>query len=400
MKDAVSVSQLNKYIKDMFQNNIVLNNVYVKGEISNFKESKGNYYFILKDSLSSIQCIIFSNYGSKNIDVSLLSDGREVLIEGKVSVYERGGTYSIYVNNITNTGLGEYFIELQKLKKSLSEKGMFDEMYKKDIPKYSMHIGVVTAINGAAIKDIEKTIKNKNPYAEIILYPALVKGDMAYQSIIDGIVALDKLNLDVIIIGRGGGSIEDLYTFNDERVAYAIFNAKTPIISAVGHEINESISDLVADVRVATPTAAGEIATFNYEEFENDLCNYNLTLNEIIDNKLNDLKKDLNNKKEIILRLAPKARIERYKDEIKVYRDKINYTIQDKINNIKNEILHYIDILKANNILDKIEKGLSYVTDENDKRVTSISKIKKDDIINSRFSDGIVKSKVLSIKRR
>ena len=271
MKEAVSVSQLNKYIKEMFNEDNILRNVIVKGEISNLKESKGNYYFSLKDTFSSIQCIIFTNYISNNLDVSQFSDGNEVEVEGRVAVYEKGGSYSIYVNNIKNTGLGEYFIKLEELKKKLYEKGMFDEMYKKEIPRYSINIGVVTAKNGAAIRDIYKTIKDKNPYANVILYPSLVQGENAYKSIIDGIMALDKMGLDVIIIGRGGGSIEDLYCFNDERVAYAIFNANTPIISAVGHEINDSISDLVADKRVATPTAAGELATFSYEDFVDDL---------------------------------------------------------------------------------------------------------------------------------
>lgn len=399
MKDAVSVSQLNKYIKEMFQEDIILNDVLVKGEISNLRESKGNYYFVLKDNFSSIGCIVFPSFSGREVDVKTLSDGIEVIIEGRVSVYEKSGTYSIYVSKVTNSGLGEYYIRLEKLKKELYEKGMFDDIYKKDIPKYSMNIGVVTAKNGAAIKDIERTIYNKNPYANIVLYPALVQGDLAYQSIIDGIIELDKLNLDVIIIGRGGGSIEDLWTFNDERVAYAIFNAKTPIISAVGHEINESISDLVADVRVATPTAAGELATFDYKEFEEDIMNYNLTLNDIITNKLDEAKEKIINKKELLYRLAPKSRIERYKEKLNYANDKINFNINIKIKNVKNEIIKYIEILKSKNILDKIEKGLSYVTDEKDKKITSVKELKKGDILKSRFADGLVFSEVKMIKR-
>ena len=398
MKEAITVSQLNKYIKNMFSENLVLNNVLVKGEVSNLKESKGNYYFVLKDSDSSIQCIIFTYYSGQNVDVTLLSDGSEVLIEGKVAVYEKGGTYSIYVSKVTATGLGEYYVKLEKLKKELYEKGMFDDIYKKPIPKYSNNIGVVTAKNGAAIKDIERTIFNKNPYANIFLYGSLVQGDAAYESIINGIMTLDKMGLDVIIIGRGGGSIEDLYTFNDERIAYAIFNAKTPIISAVGHEINESISDLVADLRCATPTAAGEAATFNYFEFEETIENYILALNEIIDNKIQNAYEKINNKKDLLIHLAPKEKIKRYIEKLIESKQRLNDIINYKTKDIKNKILRYIDKLKSMNILDKIEKGLAYVTDDNDNKVISVKKLKKGSIINSRFADGIVKSEVVDIK--
>ena len=213
MKEAVSVSQLNKYIKEMFADDNVLKNVIVKGEISNAKESRGNYYFSLKDDNSQIQCAIFTNYSGQSVDVSCLVDGHEVIVYGRVSVYEKGGNYSIYVTNIENYGLGDFYIKLEELKKKLYEKGMFDSFYKKEIPKYSTNIGVVTAKNGAAIRDIYKTIKDKNPYANVILYPSLVQGNNAYKTIVDGIMYLDNLGLDVIIIGRGGGSIEDLYCF-------------------------------------------------------------------------------------------------------------------------------------------------------------------------------------------
>ena len=313
MKEAVSVSQLNKYIKEMFADDNILKNVIVKGEVSNAKESRGNYYFSLKDDFSQIQCIVFSSYSGQNVDVNSLVDGREVIVYGKVSVYEKGGNYSIYVTKIENYGLGEFYVKLEELKKKLYEKGMFDPLYKKEIPKYSMNIGVVTAKNGAAIRDIYKTIKDKNPYANVVLYPSLVQGDNAYKTIVDGIMCLDNLELDVIIIGRGGGSIEDLYCFNDERVAYAIFNAKTPIISAVGHEINDSISDLVADARVATPTAAGEMATFSYEDFESDLDNYKLTLDNLINDKLSLIKDKLDRLNKEIHLLAPNLKILRCK---------------------------------------------------------------------------------------
>ena len=398
MKEAVSVSQLNKYIKEMFLDNSILNNVIVKGEVSNFKESRGNYYFALKDDIAQIQCIVFTNYSGQNVDISGIVDGREVIVYGKVSVYEKGGTYAVYVNKIENSGLGEYYIKLEELKKKLQEKGMFDSIYKKDIPKYSMNIGVVTAKNGAAIRDIFKTIKDKNPYANVVLYPSLVQGDNAYKTIVDGIMELDKIGLDVIIIGRGGGSIEDLYCFNDERVAYAIFNAKTPIISAVGHEINDSISDLVADVRVATPTAAGEMATFDYEEFENDLENYKLTLDSIISDKIDQIKLRIDSANKQLQILAPKARVERYRDNLKHQKEKLNYEINNKLSNVKNDLKRYIEMLKARDILDKLSKGLAFTTNKQGKIIKSVKKVKKDDIIVSRIVDGTITSKVTSVK--
>lgn len=399
MKEAVSVSQLNRYIKDMFSDSSILNNVVVNGEISNFKESKGNYYFSLKDDYSQIQCIVFTNYSGRNVSLKGISDGTKVTVYGKVAVYEKGGSYAIYISNIEQSGLGEYYIKLEELKKKLYEKGMFDPIYKKEIPQYATNIGVVTSENGAAIRDIFKTIKDKNPYASVILYPSLVQGENAYKTIVDGIMELDKLNLDVIIVGRGGGSVEDLYCFNDERVAYAIFNAKTPIISAVGHEINDSISDLVADARVATPTAAGEMATFSYSEFENDLENYKLTLDDIIENKLNALKENLENAKRELQILAPKAKLLRYNDNIISKKERMKSIMDNKLSSIKNNLSMYIEMLKSRDVLEKLSKGMSFTTSDKGKIVRSVKNVKNGDIIKSRLIDGIVSSKVVQVEK-
>ena len=396
MRDAITVSQLNSYIKELVSNDRILRNVLVKGEVSNLKESKGNYYFSLKDDTSSIQCIVFTRFSGIGVDASVLTDGQEYLIEGKVSIYEKGGTYSIYVSKIVSIGLGEYYLKLEALKKKLFELGMFDESYKKPIPKYSQNIGVVTAKNGAAIKDIYTTIKNKNPYASVYLYPSLVQGEEAYQTIIDGIMTLDKMDLDVIIIGRGGGSIEDLYVFNDERVAYAIFNARTPIISAVGHEINDSISDLVADLRVATPTAAGEAATFDYADFENDLMEYKLAFDDGIEDIFEKYKTRLENYQSKISLLSPKARIESYRDKVSNKRALLDKSIETRVNSLKSTISNYIEMLKNRDVLSKIESGFSYTTNKNNKRIVSIKNVKKGDSIYSRVIDGIIESKVIN----
>lgn len=399
MKEAVSVTQLNRYIKELISDDNILRQVLVKGEISNLKEAKGNYYFVLKDEFSSIQCIVFTQYSGINVDINELEDGALVIVDGKVAVYEKAGTYSIYVSSVTNVGLGEYFIKLEALKKKLYEEGLFDEEHKKAIPKYSMKIGVVTAKNGAAIKDIYKTIKNKNPYAEITLYPSSVQGDRAHESIIAGITTLDRMGLDVIIIGRGGGSIEDLYCYNDERIAYAIYNAKTPIISAVGHEINDSISDLVADLRVATPTAAGEAATFDYNEFINYIENYRLTLDDVIDGKVTYIKTKLDSAREKLTLLAPRVRVLRYKEKIKSCDERLKFVMKNRLLVAKQTLSHYVDVLKASNVLDKLSNGLLYTTDKKNKKITSISQVKEDDIIKQRLVDGRLTSKVVSIEK-
>ncbi|MBR0038931.1 MAG: exodeoxyribonuclease VII large subunit [Lachnospiraceae bacterium] len=397
MREAVTVSQLNRYIKELFSDNNILRNVIVKGEVSNLKESRGNYYFSLKDEQAAIQCIVFTNYSGASVDLSNINDGAQIIVYGKVAVYEKGGTYAIYVSKIENSGLGEYFIKLEELKKKLSELGMFDESYKKEIPKYSRNIGVVTAENGAAIRDIFKTIKDKNPYANVVLYPSLVQGENAYKTIVDGIMELDKMDLDVIIVGRGGGSIEDLYCFNDERVAYAIFNAKTPIISAVGHEINDSISDLVADKRVATPTAAGELATFSYADFENDIENYKLTLDNTIEEKLDRLKEKLDSAKKQISLLSPRARVDRYKDNLKHIKINLNNSMQSRVQNVKSELRNYIEMLKSRDPLESISKGMAYTTNKNGKKIKSIKDVKVGNLILSRVKDGTIESQVTKI---
>lgn len=395
MKETITVTQLNRLIKDMFTQNRLLYDVMVKGEISNFKESHGNYYFSLKDEESSISGILFASNGSKM--PKNIHDGMKVTITGRVSAYEKNGTYAIYANKIEEAGLGEYFIKLQELKKKLNEMGMFDASYKKPIPKYSMKIGIVTAENGAAIKDIVKTIKNKNPYVEMFLYPSMVQGESAYKSIIDGIMTLDKMDLDVIIIGRGGGSIEDLYCFNDERVAYAIFNAFTPIISAVGHEINDSISDLVADLRVATPTAAGEAATFSYDDFVYELEQYKENLKDRLNDKIEDLREKIESRKIHIELLSPKTKILNYKSEVEHRKDRLNVAIHNKLNICKSKLDKYIEMVKSRDVINKLGSGFASITTEKGVRIKSVKEVKVGMNISLRIKDGKIKSKVVEV---
>lgn len=264
----INISQLTRYIKYKIDNDIHLQDVYLKGEISNFKaHTRGHFYFTLKDEEARISAVMFSSNASK-VKFSP-QDGMKVLVTGKISVYPANGSYQIYVNEMLEDGIGNLYIAFEQLKKKLAQEGLFDESHKKEIPKIPMHIGVITAPTGAAIRDITSTIKRRWPIAEVILFPALVQGEMAKDSVVNQIKLADTYKLDVLIIGRGGGSIEDLWCFNEEEVARAIYHASTPIISAVGHEVDFTIADFVSDMRAPTPTGAAEMAVPNKSDVEN-----------------------------------------------------------------------------------------------------------------------------------
>lgn len=392
----ITVSQLNKYIKNIFDHDYILNEVYVEGEISNFKESHGNYYFVLKDELSTISCIYFNN---NSLSIDNYVDGLKVIVKGRVAVYEKAGNYSIYVREIELTGLGKFYIELEALKQKLYNKGMFSEIYKKPIPKYPKKIGVVTAKNGAAIKDITKTIYNKNPYAKIVLYPSQVQGQDAYLSIINGIMKLDSMNLDVLIIGRGGGSIEDLYNFNNEKLAETIFNAKTPIISAVGHEINESISDLVSDFRVSTPTAAGELASFDYKQLLDDFDSYEDDLKQIIIDKYDKLKNKLLMNETILNNYSPYNKILIIIEKLKSYKINIDNLIKDKYKMYYHKYDIYLNIFEKYNPINKLKSGMVYAVNNKNENINRISDVKINDNIDLILKDGCIKTKVINITK-
>ena len=392
----ITVSQLNKYIKNIFDHDYILNEVYVEGEISNFKESHGNYYFVLKDELSTVNCIYFNN---NSLSIDDYADGLKVIVKGRVAVYEKSGSYSIYVREIELTGLGKFYIELEKLKQKLYNKGMFSDIYKKPIPKYPQRIGVVTAKSGAAIKDIAKTIYNKNPYSKIVLYPSQVQGKDAYLSIIDGIIKLDSMNLDVIIIGRGGGSIEDLYNFNNEKLAETIFNAKTPIISAVGHEINESISDLVSDFRVSTPTAAGELASFDYNKLQDDFDNYENDLKEIIKYKYGLLENKLLMSETKLNNYSPYNKILLIIEKLKSYKLNINNLINEKYKIIHHKYDIYLNIFEKYNPINKLKSGMVYAVNNKKQNINRISDVKLNENIDLILKDGCIKANVIKLTK-
>ncbi|MEY8353059.1 exodeoxyribonuclease VII large subunit [Lachnospiraceae bacterium 54-53] len=285
MAGVYSVSQVNAYIKNMFAQDFALNRISVKGEVSNCKyHTSGHIYFTLKDGKSSISAVMFAGY-RKGLGFQL-EEGQQVVAKGSVEVYERDGRYQLYAQEITKEGIGDLFERFQKLRDELEEMGMFSPEYKKPVPKHAKTVGIVTAPTGAAIRDIMNISARRNPYVQLILYPALVQGENAKESIVRGIETLDRMGLDVLIVGRGGGSIEDLWAFNEEVVARAVFNCSTPVISAVGHETDVTIADYVADMRAPTPSAAAELAVFDYRLFEEQVELYRNTLSKTVDRKL------------------------------------------------------------------------------------------------------------------
>ena len=351
-----SVSQINSYIKNMFQQDYLLTSIAVKGEVSNCKyHGSGHIYFTLKDSKGTITCVMFAGQRS-GLKFSLM-EGQQVVVVGSVTVYERDGKYQLYAKEITLFGQGDLYLRFEEQKKRLEEMGMFSAEYKQKIPKYCKRVGVVTAATGAAIRDIIQVSQRRNPHIEIILYPAIVQGDNASVSIVNGIRALEIKKVDVIIVGRGGGSIEDLWAFNEEIVAEAIFNCSIPIISAVGHETDFTIADFVSDLRAPTPSAAAEIAVFDYEQFLQSCHRYKVLLHKQMQAKCESKQFYL---KQLLLRinfLSPIQQIKEKKMYLLQMEDKLQQQIQRIIDSNKKEISIFAARLNGLSPLEKLQQG-------------------------------------------
>ena len=408
-KEYLTVTQLTKYIKYKIDNDINLREVYLKGEISNFKaHTRGHFYFTIKDEGSRINAVMFASSASKVKFTP--EDGMKILVTGRISVYEATGGYQIYVNEMMEDGVGNLYVAFEQLKKKLASEGLFDDKYKKPIPKIPERVGVITAPTGAAIRDIISTINRRFPLTEVILLPSLVQGEGAKEDIVRQIKRAEDYNLDVLIVGRGGGSIEDLWAFNEEIVARAIFECPIPIISAVGHEIDFTIADFVADLRAPTPTGAAEITVPNKADVINYINQLNLRSRKAVGNILELKKKRLDNIKSNYILNNPldlySAKIQKldYLTEslVKNYKNIIDKE-KIKLNNIKTRPLFSNPLL----ILDKtkqkytlllgkldalsplktLERGYGIIK-LNDKAVTSIKDLKKDDLINIELKDG------------
>lgn len=392
----LSVSTISRYIKHLLDTDKNLQTIFIKGEISNLKQhSSGHIYFSLKDETSKINAIMFSNNAKKLNFVP--TDGTKVLAIGRVSLYEATGNYQIYINEMLEDGVGNLYIAFEKLKEKLSKEGLFQEKYKVLIPKYPAKIGVVTANTGAAIKDIISTIKRRYPIAEVYLFSSLVQGEQAKYDLVKKIEQADQFGVDVIIVGRGGGSIEDLWPFNEEIVAKAIFDCKTPIISAVGHEIDYTIADFVADLRAPTPTGAAEIAVPNIIDIISHLNHLKIRLNESILKNLNLKKLYFDSLRNSYIIKNPNFIYENKRQKLDLIETTLNSNILLKLENNKKEINNLLIQLDLLNPLNILKRGYS-LTYKNNKIVKSIKNIKEKDNLTIKLSDGNINVVVRSVE--
>ena len=393
MRNVYTVRQVNAYIKNMFTQDFMLNRLYVKGEVSNCKyHTSGHIYFSLKDESGTIACIMFA--GQRTGLGFRMQDGQQVIVLGSVTTYERDGKYQLYAKEILLDGAGLLHERFEALKKELGEMGMFSPEYKRPIPKFAKRIGIVTAPTGAAIRDIMNISARRNPYVQLILYPALVQGEGAAESIVKGISMLEEQNVDVIIVGRGGGSIEDLWAFNEEIVARAIFHCTVPIISAVGHETDTTIADYVADLRAPTPSAAAELAVFEYKAVEEMMESTKLRLKKGLFQRIRIERMKVERYELKIKYLHPEARL-REKQQLAIeYEQRMRLAMEKKLTITKQKFEIYIEKMKGLSPLAKLNKGFSYVSSTEGKVVKSISDVKEGDNLQIYVTDGIIKARV------
>lgn len=394
-----TVEQINNYIRNMFDTDFVLNRVSVTGEVSNCKyHPSGHIYFTVKDNNNALAVIMFA--GSRGGLDFRLENGMKIVVTGKITVFARDGKYQLYASKIEPAGRGELYEKYLALKKELEEMGMFDAMYKQPIPYYSAKVGVVTASTGAAIQDIINVSKRRNPYVQIVLYPALVQGDGAVESVCRGIAALERYGVDVMIVGRGGGSIEDLWAFNDEKVARAIFECGVPVISAVGHETDFTIADFVADMRAPTPSAAAELAVCDMEQLMNRIDAYRGRLNDRIHGIIDNIRYRTDSYRARLEALSPAGIIERRKHDILLKSRQLDTLMNNIINNRRNELKIRAAKLEALSPIARLTGGYSYVEDSNGAAVTSVDMTAVGDILTVNVSDGIIHAAVTDTKKR
>ena len=393
-----TVSQYNESIKRFIDSVEACQNVHIKGEISNYKgATRGHLYFTLKDEESRINAVMFSSAAEK-LEFTP-KDGDAVLIDGRISVYPQSGQYQVYINRMVLDGQGDLLKKLEELKKKLQAEGLFDESHKRPIPKYPSKIGVITAPNKAAKSDIISTIKRRYPICEVILFPAIVQGDLAKDSIVKMIEEANdpKYDIDTLIVGRGGGSIEDLWAFNEECVARAIYNSRIPVISAVGHEVDFTIADFVADLRAPTPTGAAEMAVPSIVDLTNYINQINIRTNTIISNRLQLLRQQLDKYKTSYVLSNPLAPFEIKTQKLDGLYERLNTYIKDiLIVKYKNSLELYINKLELLNPLNVLKKGYS-ISSVNDKPIKSTKDVKSDDKVTIKVIDGEINTIVKEV---
>lgn len=393
MGNVYSVGQVNYYIKNMFAQDYALKQICIKGEVSNCKyHTSGHIYFTLKDETGTLACVMFA--GNRNGLKFKLEEGQKVLASGSVSVYERDGKYQLYAKAIELDGMGDLYRKFEELKQELAEMGMFDAMYKQEIPTHPRTVGIVTASTGAAIQDIIHVSTRRNPFIQLILYPAQVQGQGAAVSIVRGLKALDAYGVDVIIAGRGGGSIEDLWAFNEEIVARAIFDCQTPVISAVGHETDWTIADFVADLRAPTPSAAAELAVGDVRVLMDSMSHYTQRLSQLMQGKTQSFRSLYKQYALRLEHLSPMYLVQQKKQYSMELEERLKSGVEGKIQQKRNALSVYIARMQGLSPLDKLNQGYSYVATEHGKTLQSVGQIAEGDRIFVHVRDGKVQAKV------
>ncbi len=398
MKNIYSVGQVNRYVKNLFVQDYVLKKVYVKGEVSNCKyHPSGHIYFSLKDETGVLSCVMFA--GHRRGLAFRMKDGDQVVAGGTVDVYERDGRYQLYAKEITQEGEGALYERFLALKKELEEMGMFAQEYKQPIPKFIKTLGVVTAPSGAAVQDIRNISLRRNPYLQIILYPALVQGEGAADSIVKGIQKLDDFGVDVIIVGRGGGSMEDLWAFNEEKVARAIFDCRTPVISAVGHETDFTIADFVADLRAPTPSAAAELAVEQYGKLVDSAVNFRDRLKRGMEAKLRLARLSLEQLQFRFQYLSPETKLRDQRQLLIDYEEALRNAMAQKLKDNRHRLGIYLERYKGLSPLGRLNQGFAFAADKEGRAVTQISQTEPGDLLEISVTDGVIQAEVIATRK-
>lgn len=398
-RNVYTVKQVNSYIKNMFTQDFMLNRIYVKGEVSNCKyHTSGHIYFSLKDESGTIACVMFA--GQRGGLSFHMREGQQIIVLGSVNVYERTGSYQLYAQEIRLDGEGTLYEKYQMLKQELEEMGMFAPEYKKAIPRYAKRIGVVTAPTGAAVRDIMNISARRNPYVQLLLYPAQVQGEGAKESIVRGIRMLETKNVDVIIVGRGGGSIEDLWAFNDECVARAIFDCQVPVISAVGHETDVTIADYVADLRAPTPSAAAELAVWDYRQLQGYLDECRLRMNRSMTGTIRINRLRL---KELDVRLSylhPRHKLQDQQQRLIELEEELRTLMRDRVKETRHRLAIQIEKLNGLSPVKKLNQGFAYVEEADGGVVKSIRQVEKGDELTVYVTDGLIRTSVKAVQKK
>lgn len=396
MKNVYSVGQVNTYIKNMFAQDYMMNRISVKGEVSNCKyHPSGHIYFTIKDSTGTLSAVMFA--GNRRGLKFRMQEGDTVVATGSIEVYARDGKYQLYAREIEPDGTGDLYLKYEALKRELEEMGMFAPEYKKPIPKYASRIGIVTASTGAAVQDIRNIANRRNPYVQLILYPALVQGEGAAESIIKGIQRLDLLGVDVIIVGRGGGSIEDLWAFNEEPVARAIFECQTPVISAVGHETDTTIADYVADLRAPTPSAAAELAVFDYRAVKEQMTSYDARMKRLLSQRLEVTRLTLDRLGMRLRYFNPASRLRENRKYAADLWEKLQGLAENQLARNRHRVALLAEQLEGLSPVRRLSLGYSYISDAGGAAVTDAAKIKQGDILDIHLLKGSLKAAVTEV---